>query len=53
MPKNEFLGQSMRAEAFANRNLQVAWGVLTHDLWVDRREIAGAAEQRNIRRAKT
>ena len=24
----------MRSEGFAHRNLQVAWGVLTHDLWV-------------------
>ena len=41
--KNEFLGRPMRAEGFANRVLQVAWGVLTHDLW-DRREIARAAK---------
>jgi len=32
--KNEFLGRPMRSEGFANRHLQVAWGVLTHDLWV-------------------
>ena len=32
--KNEFLGRPMRAEGFENRNLQVAWGVLTHNLWV-------------------
>jgi hypothetical protein len=32
--KNEFLGRPMRAEGFENRALQVAWGVLTHDLWV-------------------
>ena len=32
--KNEFLGRPMRAEGFEHRALQVAWGVLTHDLWV-------------------
>jgi hypothetical protein len=32
--KNEFLGSPMRSEGFENRALQVAWGVLTHDLWV-------------------
>ena len=32
--KNEFLGRPMRSEGFENRSLQVAWGVLTHDLWV-------------------
>jgi hypothetical protein len=32
--KNEFLGRPMRAEGFENRALQVAWGVLTHNLWV-------------------
>jgi hypothetical protein len=32
--KNEFLGRPMRAEGFENRNLHVAWGVLTHDVWV-------------------
>jgi len=32
--KNEFLGRPMRSEGFQNRALQVAWGVLTHDLWV-------------------
>jgi hypothetical protein len=24
----------MRSEGFENRALQVAWGVLTHDLWM-------------------
>jgi hypothetical protein len=32
--KNEFLGRPMRSEGFENRALQVAWGVLTHNLWV-------------------
>ena len=47
--KNEFLGRPMRAEGFANRNLQVAWGVLTHDLWVIAEKLR---EQRKIREQK-
>lgn len=44
--KNEFLGRPLRAEGFANRNLAVAWGVLTHDLWVIARKLR---EQRAAR----
>jgi len=29
-----FLGRPMRAKGFAHRELAVAWGVLTHNLWV-------------------
>src|ERR1700726_4397786 len=47
--KNEFLGRPMRAEGFANRALQVAWGVLTHDLWVIAEKLR---EQRKIRKQK-
>jgi hypothetical protein len=47
--KNEFLGRPMRAEGFANRALQVAWGVLTHDLWVIAEKLR---EQRKIREQK-
>ena len=32
--KRGFLGQPMRAKGFANRQLAVAWGVLTHNLWM-------------------
>ena len=39
----------MRAEGFANRNLQVASGVLTHDLWVIAEKLR---EQRKIRAGK-
>jgi hypothetical protein len=39
----------MRAEGFANRALQVAWGVLTHDLWVIAEKLR---EQRKIREQK-
>jgi hypothetical protein len=47
--KNEFLGRPMRAEGFANRALQVSWGVLTHDLWVIAEKLR---EQRKIREKK-
>jgi hypothetical protein len=47
--KNEFLGRPMRAEGFANRALQVAWGVLTHDLWVIAEKLR---EQRKNREQK-
>jgi len=32
--KNGFLGRPMRAKGFASRELAVAWGVLTHNLWM-------------------
>jgi len=44
--KNEFLGRPMRSEGFENRTLQVAWGVLTHNLWVLAEKLR---EQRKIR----
>jgi len=47
--KNEFLGRPMRSEGFENRALQVAWGVLTHDLWVLAEKLR---EQRKIRQQK-
>src|SRR6201987_4188252 len=47
--KNEFLGRPMRAEGFENRALQVAWAVLTHDLWVLAEKLR---EQRKIREQK-
>jgi hypothetical protein len=47
--KNEFLGRPMRAEGFENRALQVAWGVLTHDLWVLAQKLQ---VQRKIREQK-
>jgi len=31
--KNGFLGQPLRAKGFAHRELALAWGVLTHNLW--------------------
>ena len=32
--KNGFLGRPMRAKGFAHRELGLAWGVLTHNLWM-------------------
>jgi len=32
--KRGFLGQPLRARGFAHRQLAVAWGVLTHNLWM-------------------
>jgi hypothetical protein len=32
--KRGFLGQPMRAKGFAHRELALAWGVLTHNLWL-------------------
>ena len=32
--KNGFLGRPMRAKGFENRELALAWGVLTHNLWM-------------------
>jgi hypothetical protein len=32
--KHGFLGQPMRAKSFAHRELALAWGVLTHNLWM-------------------
>ena len=31
--KNKFLGRPMRAKGFGNRQIAVAWCVLTHNLW--------------------
>jgi hypothetical protein len=32
--QNNFLGRPLRVKGFAHRSLAVAWGVLTHNLWV-------------------
>ena len=32
--KNQFLGRPLPAKGFEHRELAVAWGVLTHNLWV-------------------
>jgi hypothetical protein len=32
--KRNFLGRPMRAKGFEHRELALAWGVLTHNLWI-------------------
>ena len=32
--KRNFLGHPMRSKGFAHRELALAWGVLTHNLWM-------------------
>jgi hypothetical protein len=32
--KRNFLGRPMRAKGFEHRELALAWGVLTHNLWM-------------------
>ena len=32
--KRAFLGRPMRAKGFDHRELALAWGVLTHNLWM-------------------
>lgn len=45
--KNQFLGRPLRARGFGHREQSVAWGVLTHNLWVlARLPQASAAAQR-------
>jgi len=41
--KRGFLGRPMRAKGFDHRQLAMAWGVLTHNLWV-------FAKMRKVRR---
>ena len=42
--KNQFLGRPLRVKGFAHREMAVAWGVLTHNLWVLARLPQAAAE---------
>jgi hypothetical protein len=45
--KNNFLGRPLRAKGFGHREASVAWGVLTHNLWVlARQEQASQADRR-------
>lgn len=47
--KHNFLGRPLRVKGFAHRALAVAWGVLTHNLWVMARlpeeEVPAAAQR--------
>ena len=50
--KQGFLGRPMRAKGFAHRELALAWGVLTHNLWMlaqaeeDQEEVPSRCEKR-------
>lgn len=46
--KANFLGQPMRAKGFENRELALAWGVLTHNLWV----LARMRKVKKVKKAK-
>jgi Transposase DDE domain len=55
--KRNFLGRPMRAKGFEHRELALAWGVLTHNLWMlsrmrktKRKAQAGAAGASGIAR---
>ena len=43
--KNVFLGGTPRAKGFENRQLQVAWAILSHNLWVIARLPSASNEQ--------
>lgn len=47
--KANFLGQPMKAKSFEHRELALAWGVLTHNLWV----LARMRKIKKARRPKT
>lgn len=52
--KREFLGRPMRAKGFEHRELALAWGVLTHNLWVlvrmrEEKEESGCQKSRAAR----
>lgn len=49
--KRGFLGRPMRAKGFEHRELALAWGVLTHDLWVLARLTRTERESRRQREA--
>jgi|SRR5271169_86525 len=42
--KNSFLGAPLTSKGYANQNLEVAWSVLTHNLWVIARLPRGQAK---------
>jgi hypothetical protein len=41
--KNSFLGAPLKSKGYTNQNLEVAWSVLTHNLWVIARLPRGQA----------
>ena len=48
--KNVFLGKPMRSKGFLNKQLNVSWCVLTHNLWVIAR-MALADERISLKKA--
>jgi hypothetical protein len=49
--KNCFLGRPMRSKGFINRELNITWSVLAHNLWVIARLSRCAEERSDLRRA--
>ena len=49
--KHGFLGRPMRAKGFDHRELALAWGVLTHNLWMLARLRKTKKESRTLREA--
>ena len=49
--KAGFLGRPMRAKGFGHRKLALAWGVLTHNLWMLARMKETAKKVFPLRRA--
>ncbi|MCC7374748.1 MAG: transposase [Verrucomicrobiales bacterium] len=49
--KRGFLGRPMRAKGFEHREVALAWGVLTHDLWVLARLRVDKKEREPLRAA--
>ena len=46
--KRNFLGRPMRAKGFEHRELALAWGVLTHNLWMLARMRKGTKKQKAV-----
>lgn len=49
--KRNFLGRPMRAKGFEHRELALAWGVLTHNLWMFARMRKSKQQSRALRAA--
>jgi IS5 family transposase len=49
--KRNFLGRPMRAKSFEHRELALAWGVLTHNLWMLARMKKSQPQSRTLQKA--
>jgi hypothetical protein len=49
--KRNFLGRTMRAKSFEHRELALAWGVLTHNLWMLARMKKSKEQSRTLQKA--